>query len=62
MINDKKKKQGLASMAEKMGLNEGSDYVTPASKGLIPPAAGGVDETNNRSVGSKLRNRMTGKS
>ena len=62
MINDKKKKRGLSSMAEKMGLNEGSDYVATPSRGLIPPAASGADGADSQStVGSKVRDKMTGR-
>ena len=62
MINDKKKKRGLLSMEEKMGLNEGSDYVTPSSNGILPTAgSGGNGENPKQSVGSRLRDRMTGR-
>ena len=38
----KKKKRGLVSMDEKMGLGEGSEYVTPPSAALDPVAEGGL--------------------
>ncbi len=62
MMNDKKKKRGLVSMEEKMGLNEGSDYVAPSSRGIIPTAAdGGNDAGSQRQVASKVRDKMTGR-
>ncbi len=62
MINDKKKKRGLISMEEKMGIGEGSDYVAPPSRGIVPTAEEGGNEIDpQRSVGSKVRNRMTGR-
>ena len=62
MINDKKKKRGLFSMAEKMGLSEGSDYVTPSKNGILPTASNSGNETDSKqSVGSKIRDRMTGR-
>ena len=59
---DKKKKRGLASMEEKMGFGEGSEFVALPNNGLIPPEvpnSNGVD--SQRSVGSKVRDRMTGR-
>jgi hypothetical protein len=73
----KKKKRGLSPMSEKLGLGEGSEYVTPASAGLgpmpgalaPPPTVGiiptpeqGLNERDQkRNVGSKVRDRMTGR-
>lgn len=74
----KKKKRGLAPMAEKLGLGEGSEYMAPpppaalgpvAEGGLGSPATGiipspeqGLNERDQkRSVGSKVRDRMTGR-
>ena len=61
MINDKKKKRGLVSMEEKMGLNEGSDYVTPASNGILPSDTDGMETGSKQSVGSRVRDKMTGR-
>ena len=74
----KKKKRGLSPMSEKLGLGEGSEYVSPPSAalgpvtegglgspsftGLIPTPEQGLNERDQkRNVGSKLRDRMTGR-
>ena len=58
----KKKKRGLVSMEEKMGLDEGSDYMTPPSKGIVPTPEQSLNEKDQQqTVGSRLRDRMTGR-
>ena len=73
----KKKKRGLAPMTEKLGLGEGSEYVTPPSSALGPVADGGLTTTfpgivpspeqglnerdQKRNIGAKVRDRMTGR-
>lgn len=61
MMTEKKKKRGLLPMEEKMGLDDSSDYVEPT--GIVAPTA--EAELNARekiqNVGSKVRNKMTGK-
>ena len=59
----KKKKRGLTSMQEKMGMNEGSDYMTPGSNSIIPSTAEeGLNERDrDRNVGDMVKDRMTGR-
>lgn len=61
--NSKKKKRGLGSMEEKMGLDETSDYVAQKPAGILPTAEQGLNERDQAdpSVGSRVRDRMTGR-
>ena len=63
MIDHKKKKHGLMPMNEKMGLNEGSDYFSPKSRGILPTAEAELNERNQetKGLGNRVRNRMTGR-
>ena len=58
--HNKKKKRGLVGMDEKMGLNEGTDHFVP--KGIIATPEAELNERDQEtSVGSKVRDRMTGR-
>ena len=60
MIDNKKKERGLIPMDEKMGLDQGTDYFTP--KGIIPTPEAELNERDQEtSVGSRVRDRMTGR-
>ena len=63
MLNEKKKKKGLSSMQEKMGMDESTDYVTPPHRGILSGSAeaGLNDSENGQDVASKVRERMTGR-
>ncbi len=60
---NKKKKRGLGSMDEKMGLDEGTDFFSPKGHGILPGSAEAElnDRDQERSVGSRVRDRMTGR-
>lgn len=55
----KKKKRGLLSLPEMMGIDQTSEYHTPSAP--KPGLLSDEDQTGGETVADKVRNRMTGR-